>query len=199
MTLVSVITPTWQRHSLLFERCMASVRAQTWPKVEHVIVSDGPDLALAAAMVGRGVVYAELDAHDPHPENWGSAARNLGLSLATGELVAYLDDDNEYRPQHLARLVDALVTSPEADFAWSRMLTSRGYEIGSAPPAYGTLDSSLLMHRAGLPQRCGMWPAPGTLDCDQHAPDWWVVSRWLAHGAGWVHVPEVTVDYHFSR
>lgn len=197
MTRVSVVTPTWQRHSLLFERCMPSVRAQTWPEVEHVIVSDGPDIPLAAAMAGQRVVYGELPAHDPHPQNWGSAARNHGLTLASGDLVAYLDDDNEFRPDHLRLLAEALLDTG-ADFGYARMWTSRGYQVGSAPPAYGQVDTSILMHRAGLPQRAGMWPTPGTLQGDQHAPDWAVVEAWLAAGATWTHVPVVSVDYHFQ-
>lgn len=200
MTLVSVITPTWNRHGLLIERCIPSVAGQTWPKVQHVIVSDGPDreLAVRLAESGAAVTYAELPGHDPHPQNWGSAARNYGLQLADGELVAYLDDDNAYRPDHLRLLVQALVTYPDADFAYSRMLTTRGYQVGSEPPAYGQVDTSLLMHRAGLPERAGLWPVPGRVHGDEHAPDWAVVESWLAAGAGWVHVPEVTVDYHFE-
>ena len=45
--LVSVITPTWQRHALLLDRCIPSVAAQDYPNVDHVVVSDGPDPALA--------------------------------------------------------------------------------------------------------------------------------------------------------
>lgn len=41
--LVSVITPTWNRHDLLLTRCLPSVQAQDYPAVEHVIISDGPD------------------------------------------------------------------------------------------------------------------------------------------------------------
>ena len=44
--LVSVVTPTWQRHEWLLERCIASVQAQTYPLIEHVIVCDGPDPGL---------------------------------------------------------------------------------------------------------------------------------------------------------
>jgi glycosyltransferase involved in cell wall biosynthesis len=134
----------------------------------------------------------------PHGD-WGSAARNHGLSLAKGDLVAYLDDDNAWRPDHLERLVAALEDDPQADFAWSRMhCHPRGYQIGSVPPAYGQLDSSLLIHRRGLPQRLGMWPSPGEFAGDQHAPDWGVVARWLAGGARWAFVDAVTVDYYFA-
>ena len=48
--LVSVITPTWLRHDWLLHRCMPSVQGQTYPHIEHIIVSDGPDPELAVLM-----------------------------------------------------------------------------------------------------------------------------------------------------
>lgn len=207
MTLISVITPTWKRHKLLVERCIPSVQAQAWPEVEHVIVSDGPDMALGrylrddslgfTSTLVRPVVYGEVAVHDGSPHNWGSAARNHAVSLASGDLIAYLDDDNAYRAGHLQVLAEALLSDPDADFAYSQMLTHpNGHVIGAAPPEYGQIDTSLLMHRAGVLGKYGDWPLAGQIDChDQHAPDWGVVAKWLAGGAKWVHVPKVTVDY----
>ena len=198
--LVSVVTPTWQRHEVLISRCIPSVQAQTYPDVEHVVVSDGPDPDLGKLLDGLPVVYGEVGQHDDNPWNFGSHARNHALGLASGELVAYLDDDNAWRPDHLQRLVEAMLANPSADFGYSRMhLHPHGYDVGSAPPAYGQLDSSLLMHRRGLPERLGRWPAPGSPNGgDPHAPDWGVVARWLEGGASWVFVDAVTVDYYFA-
>lgn len=203
--LVSVITPTWQRHDLLLERCMPSVLTQTYPTVEHVIVCDGPDRTAAERVAldlwrrplkTRPVAFDALFEHLDGAVDYGSRARNRGVELATGEFVAYLDDDNAYRREHLQLLVDALDANPGADFAYSRMqVHPSGQVIGSEPPAYAQLDTSLLMHRAGVPQRLGWWPLPDELEGDKHAPDWGVVERWLSAGAKWVHVPEVTVDY----
>jgi glycosyltransferase involved in cell wall biosynthesis len=200
--LVSVVTPTWQRHQLLLDRCIPSVAAQTYPHVEHVVVSDGPDPDLGKLLTDLDVVYVEVGIHHDHPDNWGNAARNCGADLAAGDLVAYLDDDNAYRPDHLARLVAAMAERPDADFAYSQMRTHpHGQVIGSAPPSYGNLDSSVLIHRRGVPQRLGSWPSPAEMPLfshDPHAPDWAAVNRWLGNGARWVFVPAVTVDYYFA-
>lgn len=192
MTVVSVITPTWQRHDLLLNRCIPSVRAQTFPKIQHVVVSDGPDPDLD---LGPSVVFDQLPDHPEGPTDYGSRARNRGLELASGDYIAYLDDDNAYRPDHVERLVAALDENPDADFAFSMLLTTTGHLIGSPPPNYGAIDTSLIMHRAGVPQRLGWWPEPHELADDKHAPDWGVVKRWLDAGAKWVHVPFLTVDY----
>jgi glycosyltransferase involved in cell wall biosynthesis len=206
MTLISVITPTWRRHGLLLARCMPSVYSQTHPKVEHVIVSDGPDRDLAELVAGelwrrrldtRPVVYLQLPDHGDGPVDYGSRARNHGLRYAAGDLIAYLDDDNEYRPEHLELLAAALQSSG-ADFGYSRMLRHPNNDvIGHPTPVYGGIDTSILMHRRGVPEEFGWWPLPTEIEGDKHAPDWGVVSRWLDKGATWVHVPDVTVDYHF--
>lgn len=204
MTLVSVITPTWQRHDLLMSRCVDSVYAQTWPRIEHIVVSDGPDRQLADILAKdlwrrpratRALVYDQLPEHLEGPVDYGSRARNRGLELATGDYIAYLDDDNAWRPDHLDILIEAI---GDNDFAYSRMMRHpNNDQVGDKPPVYGSIDTSLILHRRGLPQEKGMWPLPHELGLDKHAPDWGVVERWLNAGATWVHVPVVTVDYYF--
>ena len=130
--------------------------------------------------------------------NFGSRARNAGLAVATGELIAYLDDDNAWRPDHLALLVKALDDNPAAGFAYGLMVTHpQGVLIGADPPRYGGIDTSMIVHRRELLD-VARWPKPGEIRGDMHAPDWAIVEAWLAKGAGWVHVPQITVDYHFA-
>lgn len=195
--LISVITPTWQRHDLLLDRCIPSVAAQDYPAVQHVIVSDGPDNVLAGKIAGRScgaVVWDALPAHDP-AARWGHWARLRGLELATGEYIAYLDDDNAFRPGHLAKLAAALDADPSAGFAYSQIMMHNGgssYVVGVPPPAYGQIDTSAIMHRRGLLD-VATWRDAGQLTID-----WDIVERWLHAGAGWAHVPEVTADYYFT-
>lgn len=208
MATISVITPTWQRHQLLMDRCIPSVFTQTWPDVEHVIVSDGPDRTLGELLAGdlwrrplrgpirRPLVADQLSTHIDGVIDYGSRARNHAVKLATGDLVAYLDDDNAYRPEHLELLAEAF-DDPAVDFAYSKLLTHPGEQvIGASAPQYGGIDTSLLMHRADTLERYGYWPEPHELLGDKHAPDWGVVERWLLAGANWAHVPVVTVDYY---
>src|SRR6266511_415333 len=147
--LVSVITPTWNRHDLLLNRCIPSVEAQTYPDIEHIIVSDGPDPELAAKFSKRlptrpfRLEFAERDS------GLGELPRLRGLELAQGELIAYLDDDNAYRPQHVERLVNAL---EDRDFAYSIMkrhwpASQHTDLLGTDPPCYGCIDTSMVLHR----------------------------------------------------
>ena len=188
---ISVITSTWQRHVLLRERCIPSVAAQTVP-VEHVVVSDGPDPELRDLLAGVDVVYAEVDIHHEDEVNVGGWARNRGLEVADGDLIAYLDDDNAFRPHHVETLAKALEATPWADFAYSKMFRHGiGDEIGGDPPQHGRVDSSILMQRRDTHLNFGWWPAPS-----QYHIDWQLVHAWVLAGAQWVFVPEVTVDYY---
>lgn len=190
--LVSVVTPTWDRHGLLVDRCIPSVLAQTYPNVEHVVVSDGPDPVLRDLVPSDPAIrFAELPQHD-WQARWGHWARLAGIDMAKGEIIAYLDDDNAFRPDHLRLLVDALLTSG-ADFAYSRMLVRGGgeYEVGTPPPAYAQIDTSIIVHRADLLQKATWQPSLPTID-------WDLVSRWLGAGATWTWVAETTVDYYAS-
>lgn len=183
--LVSVVTPTWQRAMRLTRQCIPSVRGQTYRPVEHIIVSDGPDPELDGV---PGVVF--LPAHEP-ARNRGIRARRHGVELSQGELIAYLDDDNAWRRDHLEILVQAL-DDTGADFAYSRALCTEphGYRwtIGSDPPSFGQIDTSLIVHRRSLLD-VGNWE-----QADEPA-DWDLAQRWMRQGATWVHVPLVTLDY----
>jgi glycosyltransferase involved in cell wall biosynthesis len=106
MISVSVILPTRQRNRLL-ARALASLRAQTFRDFEVVLVDDNPP----EARVARDPSLRELlddprvtIVESPQPRN-AAAARNRGLERARGEWIAYLDDDDAYRPEKLARQV----------------------------------------------------------------------------------------------
>lgn len=196
---ITVIIPTWRRRELLIRRALPSVAAQSYPgEVEVLVVSDGPDRDLREIMLETpGIRYLECRHHDPDADNYGARARNLGLLHATGDLIAYLDDDNAWRPDHLALLAKALDANPSAGFAYSRMLTHpQDTVIGTDPPRYGGIDTSLIMQRRELVD-VAKWRTPRQISGDRHAPDWAIVADWLRAGVGWAHVAEITVDYHF--
>jgi hypothetical protein len=185
---VSVITPTWQRHGLLLTRCIPSVQAQTYAPIEQIVVSDGPDPVLSDLLADEPVTYAELG--EWQGRQWGARARRRGLDLAQGEIICYLDDDDSYRPDHVAVLVKALTDNPDAGFAYSLMASHNGEDvtiIGSDEPLAGQIGTPMIAHRRQLLEQ-GTWGPPSAWE------DWQMVARWLEAGTRWVHVDEVTVD-----
>lgn len=108
---VSVIMPTYNRADSL-RRSIDSVIAQQWTDWELVVVDDG-------STDGTRALLAHL--HDPrvrviHQENRGVAgARNRGLEAAQGELLAFLDSDDEWPDHHLALATAFFAAHPGED------------------------------------------------------------------------------------
>jgi GT2 family glycosyltransferase len=99
---VVICTQDSGRHDGLLEG-IASLAAQTRAPHEVVVIVDhNPELSrrLAAGGLGARIV-------DNSGESGLSGARNAGLNEATGEIVAYLDDDATAEPQWLAELAAA--------------------------------------------------------------------------------------------
>ena len=85
-------------------RALASVFAQTYTDYEVIVVNDGStdDTAAVLARFGERIRVITQG-------NRGlSAARNAGVRASTGEYVAFLDDDDEWMPEKLARCVPVL-------------------------------------------------------------------------------------------
>ena len=92
MPTVSVIVPVYKAEKYI-ERCVESILSQTYGDLELIVVEDGsPDRS--------GELCDSLGGTDSrirvvHKENGGvSSARNLGLSVANGEFVMFVDSDD---------------------------------------------------------------------------------------------------------
>jgi glycosyltransferase involved in cell wall biosynthesis len=105
---VSVIIPTYNRAALVLE-AVDSVLAQTWTDFEVLVVDDGStdDTAAALAPLAGRVTLLRR-------ENRGgvSAARNTGIKAARGEWLAFIDSDDLWLPEKLARQMAYLAQHP---------------------------------------------------------------------------------------
>lgn len=103
--LISVVVPTYKR-PVLVRRAIDSVRQQTYENIEILVVDDGPDDQTAAAVTSVPDPRVTLIRH---PANRGlPAARNTGIRAARGAFIAFLDDDDEWRPDKLQRQLGAM-------------------------------------------------------------------------------------------
>jgi glycosyltransferase involved in cell wall biosynthesis len=89
-----------------------SILRQSYPLLEIIIADDGSTDATAtvAARYGEQILY--LRQHNAGP----AAARNLGVGAATGEFVAFLDADDLWHSEKLARQVACFQESDELDY-----------------------------------------------------------------------------------
>ena len=103
--LISVIVPVYNILDCL-ERCVNSICGQTWKNLEILLVDDG-------STDGTGKLCDLLAEKDDrirvfHKPNGGSSsARNLGISMAKGKWIGFVDSDDWIEPQMYERLYEA--------------------------------------------------------------------------------------------
>jgi glycosyltransferase involved in cell wall biosynthesis len=110
---VTVILATHNRRELV-GRAIRSVLSQTFPNWNLLIVddgsSDGTETELSAYANDKRITIIRLD-----PARGGAAARNAGLDVAQGDLIAFLDDDDVWHPAKLQAQVSFLDLNPDVD------------------------------------------------------------------------------------
>ena len=104
---VSIVIPTYQRRDLVVG-AVRSVLAQTQSDLELIVVDDG-------SVDGTSEALAALDCelrYHRQPNRGVAAARNAGVALARGSIVAFLDSDDRWLPDHLAVLTETFSHQP---------------------------------------------------------------------------------------
>lgn len=112
---VSIITIFFNSAEFLAE-AIESVLYQTFNDWELILVDDGStdgSTRIAESYVGRNLNIRYLE-HPCHSNRGMSASRNLGLSVARGELVAFIDADDVWMPHKLEQQVAILSSQPDA-------------------------------------------------------------------------------------
>jgi glycosyltransferase involved in cell wall biosynthesis len=105
------------------ESAIASVHGQSHDSWELLLVDDGSTDAstgIAKRHAARDPARVRYLEHADHANRGASAARNLGLAAATGELVAFLDADDVWLPNRLERATALFHTHPAADMVYGR-------------------------------------------------------------------------------
>jgi O-antigen biosynthesis protein len=110
----SVIIPTYGRSALLAE-AIESVLAQSFTDFECIVVDDAsPEPARLPHDSRLRLIVRDQNGGPP-------AARNSGIAAATGEFVAFLDDDDLWGPERLATAAEAHARAPVA-ICWQSTL-----------------------------------------------------------------------------
>lgn len=136
--LVSVVIPCYNSGATLGQT-VASLRAQTWPNLEIIVIDDGSsDPATVAVLDELAGVRLMRQANAGLP-----AARNAGFRAATGAYVLPLDADDWLEPEAVERLMDGLRHDPGATFAYS-YLQLEGEARGVLAKSYNFFEQLFL-------------------------------------------------------
>jgi glycosyltransferase involved in cell wall biosynthesis len=152
---VSVVVPAYNCEAYLAE-ALNSILRQSCPPGEVIVVDDGSTDATAQVAAGFGdrVRYVRQT-------NQGSAAaRNQGVALAHGALLAFLDADDLWAPDKLARQLAALERDPVLDGVFGHLTHFRSPDrlgdeaverlIVPPDPMPGYSVATLLIRRAAF-------------------------------------------------
>lgn len=125
--LVSVLVATCNRARVLTQKCIPSVLDQTYENVQLVVVGDNctdETEELVAKIEDPRLTFVNLSERGVYPEDperrWmvaGTTPTNKALSMAEGDFISHLDDDDEYFPDRLEKLV-AFAIQNDCDFVW---------------------------------------------------------------------------------
>lgn len=156
MSKVSVVIPAFNCEAYIDET-IEGVLLQTLPPHEVIVVDDGSTDGTAEKLQKYRHVIRYI-----HQSNKGpSAARNVAVSNASGDYIAFLDNDDVWLPDKLARQVDALQRHPEAalvfsDAAWVRDDgTTARYTFGRNAAGSSQVSDGLRGQIARLPHNDG--------------------------------------------
>jgi hypothetical protein len=132
--LVTVGVGTYNRRDLLVQRCLRSLLAQTYDNLEIIVVGDGCTDGTGDAVADLRdprIRFENLPSRGPYPDDpelrWmvaGTMPMNRALSLATGDFVTHLDDDDEHSSDRVEKLLH-FMRETRADlvyhpFQWER-------------------------------------------------------------------------------
>ena len=201
--LVTAVIPTHNREQVI-GRAIISVLAQSYPNLEIVVVDDRSTDDTAR-------VVSDFKGHNlRYVKNTGrrgaSAARNAGIAEARGSLIAFLDSDDEWMPDKIARQVECFREGP-ADlglvYCGVTRINPGGVISHVTPQLRGDIfhdllvfnhigSASRIMVRREVFDRVGMF--------DEFRPtlnDWDMTLR-IAERYAVDVVPESCVRYHFE-
>lgn len=225
---VSVVISTYNRPEKL-DLALESVCNQTFSDFEVVVVDDCstadnyPVLEKwDANFTARGVeMYAFRLGEN---SGYQCLPKNRGIEHSRGDYIAYLDDDNTWRPEHLETLVTAIEGDLSTDMVYSRqcyhieddaLRSELREKYGRDPYPDGDgagipwnpgllsqmnyIDTSVILHSKGAFWRLVRDSGYGWDESLRRFGDWNFVWRWAVHGLTGKLVDKVTVDYNVHR
>lgn len=152
---VSCIVPVFNGERYIAES-LQSIQNQTYPHIEIIVADDGSTDRTATVVAASGSSIRYLRQSNSGP----AAARNLGLNAAKGDFIAFLDADDLWHPEKLARQIARLDARPELDCSvahcqnfWSPELAEEAIKFKDhriAQPLPGYITGTLLARRSAF-------------------------------------------------
>jgi glycosyltransferase involved in cell wall biosynthesis len=166
LPLLSIVTPSFNQGQYL-EETLLSVLEQDYPNIEYIVI-DGASSDNSVAIIRK---YADrLSYWCSEPDKGQTEAINKGFARAHGEILAWINSDDTYRPGAFREAVTYLLEHPEVGTVYSDLdfIDETGSVIGQFPAAQTDLPR-LRRGYVHIPQpatffRAALWRRVGPLD-----------------------------------
>lgn len=205
--LVTVRIGTYAGDELLFERALSSVRRQSYPNWETIVVCDGPQESTAeriASLADSRIRCVQRPRNGPYPAHaparWqvaGTHPFNEAFALARGSWIAPIDQDDEWADDHLEVLLGAAQrTRAEVAYGVARAViaTDGDTYFGTWPPTLGDFGFQAAIYHAGL--------TAFLYDANAHLvgepADWNLARRMLEAGVRFEFVERIVTTYYID-
>jgi glycosyltransferase involved in cell wall biosynthesis len=202
----SVVVPTYERGQQL-SACLRALSGQTYPhdRFEVIVVNDGGTTFPKRQVEGFGKTLKVRFVAQIH--SGPAAARNYGVKHATGDFLAFTDDDCAPAPNWLQALAARFASLPDCALGGrtvngvpnnlystvSQLLVDYLYAHCNSDPQRATFLTS---NNLALPAKC--FHAIGGFDAAWKraaGEDRELCDRWLANGHRMIYVPEAVVEH----
>jgi glycosyltransferase involved in cell wall biosynthesis len=111
--MVSIIVPVYNADNYL-RHCVNSIQTQTYKNIEIILINDGS--TDESGRICDELATSDGRIHVIHQENGGpSRARNVGLEIAGGTYIQFVDADDTIKPTMTAQLVAAMEVAGDVD------------------------------------------------------------------------------------
>lgn len=204
--LVSVIVPTYKRADRL-KKALCSITSQSYSNLEIVVVNDnipGSDWDLSTTQALQEFCDSRLKVLHTSGQSGGGAARNFACRRASGEYLAFLDDDDEFLSDKVETQLNFMLER-ELDMSWQDV---SWYDESGKLVEHRRLNHCHDFSQQGLLRAHLLTPISPTsiymlkkslFDRTEGfgevvtGQDWWLMLRCIEAGARMGYMPEVHV------
>ena len=200
--LFSVVIPTYNRERDVLG-AIDCVLAQTLGDYDLWVIDDGSTDGTEQALEPHRdrISYVKV-ANGGH-----AAARNIGIEKSTGRYVAFLDSDDRWRPEKLARYAEVIREVPDAGLLYSdvEIISAGGERLWSQPArrvvgeGYSALlQGNFITMSSAVASRQALDVCGGFDPSFRLSPDWDLWIR-IARRFPVAHVPHPVTKYSRAR
>lgn len=150
--LITVIIPTYNNADLLAET-LDSILSQSYSPIEVIVVNDGStdNTSNVLRSFKQLIVFDQVNQGDV-------PARNQGIKLSTGSMIAFCDSDDVWERDHLKNLASPFAANKDLGMAFDNVVYFNGRQ--RVKEQCGTFDEKYLLIKSKLAKRLARSAVP---------------------------------------